>query len=105
MTPIFFPASCEILEIPWSFLPITVAYSTLSMETIAAIVSIDKVEYATVIGRKDHGISNISQLAGKKIGVIRGTAIDFYLGLFLTLHGLRVKDVTLVDMASNNAMV
>jgi NitT/TauT family transport system substrate-binding protein len=39
---------------------------------------------ASLIGRKDLGITNISDLRGKKIGVTRGTLVEFYLGRFLT---------------------
>ena len=42
------------------------------------------VDYAFVVGRKDHGIKTIPDLKGKKIGVVRGTILDFQLGRFLT---------------------
>ena len=63
---------------------------------IQAIASIDNVDYAFVIGRKDHGIEKVSDLKGKKIGVVRGTILEFQLGRFLELNGLNPVDVTLV---------
>jgi len=63
---------------------------------IQAIASIDKVDYAFVIGRKDHGIEKVSDLKGKKIGVVRGTILEFQLGRFLELNGVNPADVTLV---------
>jgi len=63
---------------------------------IQAIASIDKVDYAFVIGRKDRGIAKVSDLKGKKIGVVRGTILEFQLGRFLELHGVNPADVTLV---------
>jgi len=63
---------------------------------IQAIASIDKVDYAFVIGRKDHGIEKVSDLKGKKIGVVRGTILEFQLGRFLELNGVNPADVTFV---------
>jgi len=63
---------------------------------IQAIASIDKVDYAFVIGRKDRGIEKVSDLKGKKIGVVRGTILEFQLGRFLELNGVNPADVTLV---------
>jgi NitT/TauT family transport system substrate-binding protein len=63
---------------------------------IQAIASIDNVDYAFVIGRKDHGIEKISDLQGKTIGVVRGTILEFQLGRFLELNGVDPATVTLV---------
>jgi len=51
-----------------------------------------------LIGRKDHGIANVSDLKGKTIGVARGTITEFNLGRFLTLHGMNLSEVTLQDV-------
>lgn len=66
-------------------------------DKIQTIASIDEVDYTYIIGRKDRGIQAISDLKGKKIGVARGTVMEFYLGRFLELHGMKIKDVVLVD--------
>lgn len=65
-------------------------------KNIQAIASIDEVDYAFVIGRKDHGIEQVSDLKGKRIGVVRGTILEFQLGRFLELHGVEPTEVTLV---------
>jgi NitT/TauT family transport system substrate-binding protein len=64
---------------------------------IQAIASIDNVDYAFVIGRKDHGIERVSDLKGKSIGVVRGTILEFQLGRFLELNGVDPTEVTLVS--------
>jgi ABC-type nitrate/sulfonate/bicarbonate transport system substrate-binding protein len=64
---------------------------------IRPIVAIDKAENEYLIGRKDKGISNISDLKGKKIGVLRKGAAEFYLGRYLNLHGINLDEVTLVN--------
>jgi ABC-type nitrate/sulfonate/bicarbonate transport system substrate-binding protein len=57
----------------------------------------DRFENDYLIGRKDHGIKNTVDLRGKKIGVIWGTVLEFYLGRFLEIQGISLKDVTIVD--------
>jgi NitT/TauT family transport system substrate-binding protein len=64
---------------------------------IRQIVTIDKAENEYLIGRKDKGISNISDLKGKKIGVLRNGAAEFYLGRYLNLHGINLDEVTIVN--------
>jgi len=66
-------------------------------DKVQTIASIDEADYTFIIGRKDRGIQTISDLKGKKIGVARGTVMEFYLGRFLELHGMNIKDVVLVD--------
>lgn len=62
------------------------------------------VQYQTfyLVARKDHGITQISDIRHKRIGVTRVTAGEFFLGQFLTLHGLLPQDITLVDMPPAN---
>ncbi len=67
-------------------------------EKISAVSTIVKADLLSIIGRKDHGIEKVSDLAGKRIGLMRNTILEFYLGRFLDLHGLSIHDVTLVDM-------
>lgn len=47
---------------------------------------------------KVSGIENISDLKGKKDSLTRGTLLDFYPGRLLNLHGMSMRDVTLVDL-------
>jgi ABC-type nitrate/sulfonate/bicarbonate transport system substrate-binding protein len=64
---------------------------------IRQIANIDKAENEYLIARKDKGISNISDLKGKKIGVLQRGAAEFYLGRYLNLHGINLDDVTIVN--------
>lgn len=72
--------------------------AALNQEKISAMVSIDKSMLQDIIGRKDRGIENISDFKGKRIGVTLGTIAQFYLGRFLTLHGINLQDVTVVNI-------
>jgi NitT/TauT family transport system substrate-binding protein len=68
-------------------------------EKIRSIATIAKNINEHIIGRSDRGIKTIADLKGKKIGVSRKTVAEFFLGRFLDLHGLSIKEVTLVDLA------
>ncbi|MBI4596138.1 MAG: NrtA/SsuA/CpmA family ABC transporter substrate-binding protein [Candidatus Tectomicrobia bacterium] len=72
-------------------------------EKVRAIASIDKVSYFYLIGRKDRGIKDISNLKGKKIGVVRKTIAEFYLGRFLDLNGINIGQVTLIDVSPSRS--
>lgn len=67
-------------------------------DRVQVIASVDQVDYAFIIGRKDRGIRTISDLKGKKIGVPRGTVLEFYLGRFLELHGMSMEEVIPVNV-------
>jgi ABC-type nitrate/sulfonate/bicarbonate transport system substrate-binding protein len=64
---------------------------------IQMVANIDKAENEYLIGRRDRGISNVSDLKGKKIGVLRKGAAEFYLGRYLNLHGISLGEVTIVN--------
>lgn len=72
--------------------------------TIQALGSIDKGEYTYVVGRKDRGIENISDLKGKKIGFTEGTISEFYLGRLLNIEGLSMQDVIPVNITRSDSV-
>jgi len=71
---------------------------------ISIYASLDKLQYIYLIGRKDRGIQTAADLKGKRIGLPRGTVAEFYLGRYLELNGLGVKDVKLVNTAPPSAV-
>jgi ABC-type nitrate/sulfonate/bicarbonate transport system substrate-binding protein len=75
-----------------------VVVKAFKREDISIIVSGDEVQANYLVGRKDRGIENFSDLRGKKIGIPRGTNVEFYLSRFLNLHGIDPRDVTIVDV-------
>ncbi len=75
-----------------------VAGLVLEQENISVICSIDKYQGQYIVGRKDHGIEQVSDLRGKEIGVARGTITEFYLGRFLYLNNISLQDVTLQNV-------
>jgi NitT/TauT family transport system substrate-binding protein len=51
-----------------------------------------------VIARKDKGVRSVKDLRGKKIGITRKSAGEFFLGSFLMVNGLSMKEVEIVDL-------
>ncbi len=67
-------------------------------EKILSIATIAKNLNELIIGRTDKGVKTFTDLKGKKVGVSRKTAAEFYLGRFLELNGMNIKEITLVDL-------
>lgn len=73
-------------------------------EKTQIIATVAKADFFHIIGRRDHGIEKAADLAGKRIGLAQRTIEEFYLGRFLDLHGMSIRDVTLVDMSFSVAV-
>lgn len=68
-------------------------------ENISGVGTMTKSENQyQIIGRVDRGIVREADLKGKRIGVPLGTAAEFYLGRFLELHGIKLRDVNLINV-------
>jgi ABC-type nitrate/sulfonate/bicarbonate transport system substrate-binding protein len=74
------------------------AGQALTQEHVRTFACIDKFEQVFIIGRNDRGIRNASDLKGTTIGLPLKASPEFYLGRYLDLHGMKVADVTLVDV-------
>lgn len=70
----------------------------LQQEKIRSVGSIAKYQTHYIIGRRDRGVENFSDLKGKRIGFARGTSGEFYLGRYLELRAINLSDVILVDV-------
>ncbi len=73
-------------------------------EKTPIIATIVKADFFHIVGRKDRGIGKAVDLAGKRIGLAQHTIEEFYLGRFLDLNGMSIRDVTLVDMGFSAAV-
>ncbi len=71
---------------------------TLNQERIQTMGVISKSNFINLVGRKDRGINNVSDLKGKTIGTTYGTIAHYYLGRFLVLNGLSLEEISLVDL-------
>ena len=71
---------------------------------ISIIASIDKSYVIYFVGLTDRGIRNVANIKGKKIGLPRGSIAEFYLGRFLSLNGMNIRDVTLINLPWEHAV-
>lgn len=81
-----------------------VVTAILGRKNISVISTIDEFQTSWITARKDRGISTIAGLKGKRIGLPRGTIVEFYLGRFLTLNGINLSAVTLVDINASQSV-
>jgi NitT/TauT family transport system substrate-binding protein len=51
-----------------------------------------------LVARKDRGITKLSDLRNKRIGVARNTSAEYHLDLALLLERMRLEDVKIVDL-------
>jgi ABC-type nitrate/sulfonate/bicarbonate transport system substrate-binding protein len=76
-----------------------VANNALSNGSLKVFASIDKFLQIYVIGNKNSGIENVTDLVGKKIGLPLQTAAEFYLGRFLELNNVDIDQVSIVNVS------
>jgi len=67
-------------------------------EQIRVVTQLSSADLISVFARKDKGIIQPADLRGKKVGFIRKTAAEYLFGRFITLHGLTMNDITVVDL-------
>jgi ABC-type nitrate/sulfonate/bicarbonate transport system substrate-binding protein len=75
-----------------------VTNNAMQKENLFAFGSLSKYLNLYVVARTDKGINNVSDLVGKRIAVTVGTGNQFYLGRFLELNGIKLNQVTLVNV-------
>jgi ABC-type nitrate/sulfonate/bicarbonate transport system substrate-binding protein len=79
-----------------------IARAALDGKPLSVIVTISEVNRAIrMIARKDRGISTPSDLRGKKIGLVRGTAADFFFHTYLAVAYINPRDVQVVNLATD----
>jgi NitT/TauT family transport system substrate-binding protein len=75
-----------------------VVNNALQGTSLYAFGSVSKYLNLFIVARTDKGINSVSDLSGKKIGVALGSSNEFYLGRYLDLNGLKLSQVTLVNV-------
>lgn len=75
-----------------------VAEEALDNANLCTFCSISKSLSFFLVARADEGITDVSDLNGKRIGVAFGTIAEFYLGTLLELNGLNLSNVSLVNV-------
>ncbi len=78
-----------------------VARSILNGDDLRIICNICEVggETIKIAARKDHGIMQLSDIRGKRIGVARGTIGEFALDLWLVIQNIPIREIEKVDLS------
>ena len=77
----------------------TIVASAMANQNMSIIANMDKYQGVYLIANKGQGIESVSDLVGKKIGVVFQSLKEYYLGSFLDTNGLNISNVTLVNVA------
>ena len=72
--------------------------------SISVIAVNDEFENDYMVGLKSHGVQTLSDLKGKTIGVTKGTIAEFYLGRFLNLNGISIKEVNIINVTPKEGL-
>jgi NitT/TauT family transport system substrate-binding protein len=72
-------------------------------KNISIIASISKTYNEYLFCRADKGIKDVADFKGKKIGLPLRTLPEFHLGRFFDLHGMSIRDVTLINVTPARA--
>jgi NitT/TauT family transport system substrate-binding protein len=76
-----------------------VMYNSFSKNNYAIIAAMAcSYEDVLLLTRGENGIKTSTDLKGKKIGTPVGSSGHFFLGLFLVHNGLKISDVTVIDI-------
>lgn len=70
----------------------------LQGDPLAVVAATDKFENDYLVARPDRGITTPAGLRGKRVGLVRGTIVEFYLARLLELQGIPTEDVTVVNL-------
>jgi NitT/TauT family transport system substrate-binding protein len=68
------------------------------------ISSIDEAGDVKLVSRKDHGITKVTDLKGKRIGLVQGTIAEVYLDLLLLLQEISPQDVRTVNLSPSEQL-
>jgi ABC-type nitrate/sulfonate/bicarbonate transport system substrate-binding protein len=71
---------------------------------LRAFASVSRTDDYELIARKNRGIRSVADLKGKKIAMVRGTPLEFFLHHFLTLHNIPSSSVSLVNLTPSETV-
>jgi ABC-type nitrate/sulfonate/bicarbonate transport system substrate-binding protein len=77
------------------FVMVKQGFDNDNLRTFAQIANTNPIELEA---RKDRGIENIADLQGKKIGLVRGSSSEFFLGGYLKRSSIPLSSVEIMDI-------
>lgn len=72
--------------------------NSFQYQDLRIITTTAKMDNIFLVIRSDRGISKPSDLKGKKIAVPKGTVAEFFLGRYLTLNGMDIRNITVLHL-------
>jgi len=78
------------------------ASNSVKHKDLRVLGTISIADTIRIVARKDKGIKEIADLKGKRIGVTKKSAGEFYLGTFLLFNNISDDDVELVNLSPLN---
>jgi NitT/TauT family transport system substrate-binding protein len=82
-----------------------IAVAAVYGKPVVVVATICEIERAIlIVARKDRGISTAGDLRGKTIGMVAGSASEFFLHIYLTTAYIHPKSVRIVDLAPEQAV-
>jgi NitT/TauT family transport system substrate-binding protein len=76
----------------------TMVTNAFANDNVSVIANMDKYQGVYLVANKGQGIESVTDLVGKKIGVVFQSLKEYYLGSFLNVNGLSISNVTLVNV-------
>jgi NitT/TauT family transport system substrate-binding protein len=77
-----------------------IAVAAVDGKPVVVVATICEIERAILlVARKDRGISTAGDLRGKTIGMVAGSASEFFLHIYLTTAYIHPKSLRIVDLA------
>jgi NitT/TauT family transport system substrate-binding protein len=71
----------------------------LERTDLRIVASIDQAgDEIKLVARNDHGISQISDIRNKRIGLLRNSIAEYYLDLLMIMHDIPSQDIQIVDL-------
>ncbi|MEI7649748.1 MAG: ABC transporter substrate-binding protein [Methanomicrobiales archaeon] len=68
---------------------------------LRVIGTLSQSDTSFVVGRKDRGIIQISDLEGKKIGVTKGSIVEYFMDRFFIMNSLSMSNTTVIGKAQH----
>jgi ABC-type nitrate/sulfonate/bicarbonate transport system substrate-binding protein len=102
------PAALEALRTRTVDIAATAEYPLVHLilkgESLTVVATTDKFENDYIVALPDSGITTLGDLRGKRVGLTRGTIVEFYLARLLELEGIPAHEVTVVDVSPDSVV-
>jgi ABC-type nitrate/sulfonate/bicarbonate transport system substrate-binding protein len=83
-----------------------VVRNILERPDLRILSSIDQTgDMVKLVARKDHGITQISDIRNKRIGLLRNSMAEYYLDVLMTMSDIPSQDIQIVDLTPSEQVI